>query len=71
MTLASVDVRNLEAFQGARFGMKSADLSLSPRHALRLLRLIDRRNVSTASTAGLNSESSLENCDFFKSWGKN
>ncbi|MDR6856218.1 tyrosine-type recombinase/integrase [Variovorax guangxiensis] len=42
VTLASLDVRDLAAFQAARFGMKSADLSLSPRHALRLLRLIDR-----------------------------
>ena len=42
VSLASLDVRDLQAFQAARFGMKSADLSLSPRHALRLLRLIDR-----------------------------
>ena len=34
VTLASLDVRDLQAFQAARFGMKSADLSLSPRHAL-------------------------------------
>ena len=42
VSLASLDVRDLQAFQAARFGMKSADLSLTPRHALRLLRLIDR-----------------------------
>jgi len=42
VSLASLDVRDLQAFQAARFGMKSADLSLSPRHTLRLLRLIDR-----------------------------
>ncbi|MGK6309764.1 tyrosine-type recombinase/integrase [Variovorax sp. DT-64] len=42
VTLTSLDGRDLSAFQAARFGMKSADLSLSPRHALRLLRLIDR-----------------------------
>ena len=42
VSLASLDTRDLEAFQAARFGMKSADLSLTPRHALRLLRLIDR-----------------------------
>ena len=42
VTLESLDVRDLQAFQAARFGMKSADLSLTPRHALRLLRLIDR-----------------------------
>ncbi|MGJ7506553.1 tyrosine-type recombinase/integrase [Variovorax sp. GT1P44] len=42
VTLASLDVRDLQAFQSARFGMKRPDLSLTPRHALRLLRLIDR-----------------------------
>ncbi len=42
VTLASLDRGDLAAFQQARFGMKSADLSLSPRYALRLLRLIDR-----------------------------
>lgn len=42
VTLASLDLRDLQAFQAARFGRKSSDLSLSPRHALRLVRLIDR-----------------------------
>ncbi|MDM0078820.1 tyrosine-type recombinase/integrase [Variovorax sp. J2P1-59] len=42
VTLESLDVQDLQAFQAARFGMKSADLSLTPRHALRLLRMIDR-----------------------------
>jgi len=42
VTLASLDTQDLKTFQGARFGMKSPDQSLSPRHALRLLRLIDR-----------------------------
>ncbi|MEJ8851884.1 tyrosine-type recombinase/integrase [Variovorax rhizosphaerae] len=42
VTLASLDTRDLEAFHAARFGTKSSDLSLSPRHALRLMRLIDR-----------------------------
>jgi integrase len=42
VTLASLDLQDLQAFQAARFGRKSSDLSLSPRHALRLLRLIDR-----------------------------
>jgi site-specific recombinase XerD len=42
VTLASLDMRDLQAFQAARFGRKSSDLSLSPRHALRLMRLIDR-----------------------------
>ncbi len=42
VTLADLSVDDLQAFQAARTGKKSADLSLSPRHALRLLRLIDR-----------------------------
>ncbi|MDM0015058.1 site-specific integrase [Variovorax sp. J22P168] len=42
VTLDSLNVQDLQAFQAARFGMKSPDLSLSPRHALRLLRLIER-----------------------------
>jgi integrase len=42
ITLSSLDLRDLQAFQAARFGRKSSDLSLSPRHALRLMRLIDR-----------------------------
>jgi integrase len=42
VTLASLNTSDLSAFQQARFGMKSDDLSLSPRYALRLLRLIDR-----------------------------
>ena len=42
VTLTHLSTSDLQAFQGARFGMKSSDLSLSPRHALRLLRLVDR-----------------------------
>lgn len=42
ITLTTLDLRDLQAFQAARFGRKSSDLSLSPRHALRLMRLIDR-----------------------------
>ena len=42
VTLASLDTRDLQAFHAERFGMKNADLSLSPRYALRLMRLIDR-----------------------------
>lgn len=42
VSLSSLDVQDLEAFQAARFGMKRADLSLTPRHALRLMRLVDR-----------------------------
>ncbi|WP_371436611.1 tyrosine-type recombinase/integrase [Polaromonas sp.] len=42
VTLTSLDALDLQAFQAARFGMKNSDFSLSPRHALRLMRLIDR-----------------------------
>ncbi|MBT2336251.1 tyrosine-type recombinase/integrase [Variovorax paradoxus] len=52
VTLASLDRGDLSAFQQARFGMKSADLSLSPRYALRLLRLIDRVLRHHAETHG-------------------
>lgn len=56
VTLESLDSRDLQAFQAARYGMKSADLSLSPRHALRLLRLIDRvlRHHAAATDAPVN-----------------
>lgn len=40
--LESLNALDLDAFQAARFGMKSSDQSLTPRHALRLMRLIDR-----------------------------
>lgn len=52
VTLASLDMRDIQAFQAARFGMKSADLSLSPRHTLRLLRLIDRVLLHHAAETG-------------------
>jgi integrase len=62
VTLDSVDLQDLQAFQAARFGRKSSDLSLSPRHALRLLRLIDRvlrhhaaRSDLTVNTAAADS----------------
>lgn len=42
VTMTSLDERDLQAFQAARFGMKSEDRSLTPRHALRLMRLVDR-----------------------------
>ena len=38
VTLSSLDLRDLQAFQQARFGRKSSDLSLSPRYALRFMR---------------------------------
>ncbi|MDM0071466.1 tyrosine-type recombinase/integrase [Variovorax sp. J31P207] len=41
VTLESLAVQDLQAFQAARLGKKSPDLSLTPRHALRLMRLID------------------------------
>lgn len=53
VTLASLNRDDLSAFQQARFGMKSADLSLSPRYALRLLRLIDRVLHHRAETRGM------------------
>jgi integrase len=52
ITLGSLNRSDLSAFQQARFGMKSADLSLSPRYALRLLRLIDRVLHHRAETCG-------------------
>jgi site-specific recombinase XerD len=52
VTLDALDMHDLEAFQAARFGMKSPDLSLSPRHALRLLRLIDRVQRHRAAQSG-------------------
>jgi integrase len=42
VTLASLGLEDLQAFQAARFGRKTTDLSLTPRYALRLMRLIDR-----------------------------
>ena len=42
VTLASLTLHDLHAFQAARFGRKTSDLSLTPRYALRLMRLIDR-----------------------------
>lgn len=42
----------LERFQAARFGRKSPDASLTPRHALRLVRLIDRVLQHDASHRG-------------------
>lgn len=41
VTLDSLTPADLDAFKAARYGIKSSDLSLSPRHALRLVRLID------------------------------
>jgi integrase len=40
--LSSLDLADLQAFQAARFGRKTSDLSLTPRYALRLMRLISR-----------------------------
>ncbi|SDZ70533.1 Phage integrase family protein [Variovorax sp. YR266] len=42
VTLPSLALTDLQAFQAARFGRKTSDLSLTPRYALRLMRLIDR-----------------------------
>ena len=42
VTLEALSPVDLDTFQAARFGRKTADLSLTPRYALRLMRLIDR-----------------------------
>jgi len=42
VTLDTLVLADLQTFQAARFGRKTSDLSLSPRYALRLMRLIDR-----------------------------
>ena len=42
VNLSSLGLADLQAFQDARFGRKTSDLSLTPRYALRLMRLIDR-----------------------------
>lgn len=52
VTLASLAATDLQAFQAARFGLKSTDLSLSPRYALRLMRLIDRVLAHQAAQTG-------------------
>ena len=52
VSLATLSAEDLRAFQQARYGVKSADQSLSPRHALRLLRLIDRVLHHHSETTG-------------------
>ena len=52
VTLDSLSLRDLQAFHAARFGRKSSDLSLSPRHALRLMRLIERIVLHRAAQTG-------------------
>jgi len=52
VTLVSLELRDLQAFHAARFGRKSTDLSLSPRHALKLMRLIERVLVHRAAQTG-------------------
>jgi len=42
ITIDSLTMEDLQAYQAARFGQKAADRSLSPRYVLRLMRLIDR-----------------------------
>lgn len=42
VTIDSLAMEDLQAYQAARFGQKAADRSLSPRYVLRLMRLIDR-----------------------------
>lgn len=50
--LHTVDLRDLHAFQAARYGRKATDLSLSPRYALRLMRLIERVLAHHAGRTG-------------------
>lgn len=50
--LDTVDARDLHAFQAARYGRKATDLSLSPRYALRLMRLIERVLAHHAGRTG-------------------
>lgn len=52
VTLDTLDLHDLHAFHAARFGRKSSDLSLSPRHALKLMRLIDRVLTHRAAQTG-------------------
>ena len=52
VTLRSLCPADLDSFQAARFGRKTADLSLTPRYALRLMRLIDRVLRHHAAQAG-------------------
>jgi integrase len=42
LPMSALTLEHLQAFQAARFGRRNTDLSLSPRHALRLVRLVDR-----------------------------
>ena len=58
VTLDTLDLADLQAYQAERFGRKASDRSLSPRYVLRLMRLIDRvlrhhaaRTDSTVNTA--------------------
>jgi len=53
VTLESLSPADLDAFQAARYGIKRSDFSLTPRHALRLVRLIDRVMRHRAATHDL------------------
>lgn len=52
ISLETLSPFDLHAFHAARFGMKRDDLSLSPRHALRFMRLIDRVLTHHAAQSG-------------------
>lgn len=52
ISLETLHSSDLQAFQAARFGLKREDLSLSPRYALRFMRLIDRVLTHHAAHAG-------------------
>jgi integrase len=57
VTIESLRMQDLDAFISARDGAKRADLALTPRHALRLVRLVDRvlRHFAAADQMAPNS----------------
>jgi integrase len=52
VSLLEMDQNDLQAFQAARFGRKTSDLSLTPRYALRLMRVINRVMIHHSSRTG-------------------
>jgi integrase len=60
ITLQSLHLQDLQAYQAQRFGRKTSDRSLSPRYALRLMRLVDRvlRHHAARTSSMLNTAAS-------------
>ena len=52
VSLSELDLNDLQAFQAARFGRKTSDLSLTPRYALRLMRVINRVMIHHSAQSG-------------------